>query len=342
MGYRAAQFLISAEPEPQNLVTWPCLDMATTALTTDRWSGQNLEAFRAHKRKRSDGNIAKHVAILEKLAAENGGYLPTVTWMTANGYFTSYEVMKAYPAVFAHLPTESDKKFEIYHQHNHAATGQQTILPPAKFRNLSEYNVQGAHFNPTELAVDNGLSEGDWMELGRTLATVCQSAFWWVGDWMLYGFRTFGKKVTYDLAQQATGYSRNALYSCSHVVKRFPPERRVAALTFFHHILMAGFPPDVADRYLAEAVELGWTARQIKALAEKECGKKQKEKQRYRVPVYLWPAAYDALKERAEGMELGAFIAQIVEEYIVGKPIERYSNGQKTHAWKAAVKGATV
>ncbi len=45
MGYRAAQFLISAEPEPQNLVTWPCLDMATTALTTDRWSGQNLKRF---------------------------------------------------------------------------------------------------------------------------------------------------------------------------------------------------------------------------------------------------------------------------------------------------------
>jgi hypothetical protein len=77
-------------------------------------------------------------------------------------------------------------------------------------------------------------------------------------------------------------------------------------------------------------------------LADKECGKKQKEKQRYKVPVNLWPAAYDALKERAKGMELGAFIAQICEEYILGKPMERYNNGQKTHAWKAELKGATV
>jgi hypothetical protein len=317
--------------------------MATTALATraDRWSAQNLEAFRAHKRKRSDGTIAKHVAILEKLAAENSGYVPSCTWLSDNGYFCSYEVMKAYPAAFAHLPTESDKKYEIYKAHNTGQNGQ-IVLPPAKYRNLAEYNVQGAHFNPTELTVDNGLSEGEWMELGRTLATVCQSAFWWVGDWLQYGFRTYGKKVTYDLAQQSTGYSRAALYSASHVVKRFPPERRVAALTFFHHIVMSHFPPDVADRLLAEAVECGYTARQLKALGDKEIGKKPRTKQRYKVPVYLWPAAYDALKERAEGMQLGAFIAQICEEYIVGKPIERYSNGHKTHAWKAELKEATA
>ena len=314
--------------------------MATAALSkTDRWSPENLERFRANKRRRSDGTIQHHLAIIEKLAATNNGLIPTTAWLHDHGYAASYQILLDYPAAFAHLPREADKKFEIYQAHN---SGAQTILPPAKYRNLSEYNVNGARFNPTELDIDAGLAEAEWMELGRTLATVCQSAFWWVGDWLQYGFNTYGKKVTYDLAQQSTGYTRTALYACARVSKRFPPERRVSALTFFHHSVLCSFPPDVADRLLAEAVELGYTARQVKALAETECGKRKTKFASEKIYVVLRHEVRDRLLEAAEGVPLPFFIGDIVEEWLTGKPVQRYANGKKTHAWRTAVQGAEV
>jgi hypothetical protein len=240
--------------------------------------------------------------------------------------------MLDYPAAFAHLKKDVSKKFEIYQSHN-----KPVVIPPGNFRKLSEYHIQGAHFNPTELALDAGLSEFEFMSVGRALAAVCQSAFWWIGDFIQYGFNTYGKKVTYDLAQQATGYPRTALYNCSFIAKRFPPARRVAALTFFHHQVVKSLPEPIADELLMEAVELGLTARQIQAMGRERCGKKKPRCIRKKISVYLWAEAYDKLLDRAEGMRAGDFIAQIVEEYLTGKPVERYANGRKTHEWREAV-----
>ena len=49
------------------------------------------------------GTIAKHVAILEKLAKKNKGILPTFTEINAAGAFRSYEVARMNPAPFKHL-----------------------------------------------------------------------------------------------------------------------------------------------------------------------------------------------------------------------------------------------
>jgi hypothetical protein len=55
--------------------------------------------------KPSKETIAKHVKILTGLAKRkrNKGALPTYTWLNANGYFRSYEVMRAAPRAFKHL-----------------------------------------------------------------------------------------------------------------------------------------------------------------------------------------------------------------------------------------------
>lgn len=241
--------------------------------------------------------------------------------------------MLDYPAAFAHLEREFFKTFETYHNHNSAF-----VSPPGHFRKLSEYNVQGAHFNPTELALDTGLSEHEFVAIGRALATVGQSSHWWIGDFIQYGFSTYGKKVTYDLAQQATGCPRSALYSCANAAKRFSPMRRVAALTFYHHKVLCWLAPELADGLLAEAVEYGLTARQLLALARERYGKKKARYKRQKVSVSLWTETYDKLLDRAKGKPVSDFIVQIVEEYLLGKPVERYANGKKTHEWREAVK----
>ena len=95
-----------------------------------------------------------------------------------------------------------------------------------------------------------------------------------------------------------------------YVAKRFPPERRVAALSFYHHGIVARFQPELADRLLAEAAENGFTARQIRALAEEEIGEKKPEKNR--VILYLLDETYQQLLERAHGRPLEFVIAQMI------------------------------
>lgn len=53
----------------------------------------------------SKKTVQKHVEILTNLAnrKKNKGILPTYTWLEKNGYFRSYEVMRAVPNAFKKL-----------------------------------------------------------------------------------------------------------------------------------------------------------------------------------------------------------------------------------------------
>ena len=52
------------------------------------------------------GTIQKHVEIFEKLIRENGGQLPSYSWMNNNGYFRTYELLRKFPDYFRHLAPE--------------------------------------------------------------------------------------------------------------------------------------------------------------------------------------------------------------------------------------------
>jgi hypothetical protein len=290
-----------------------------------RWAGK--------PRRRTSVTVAKHVAVLEAVAEEHGGVLPPYKWLNENGYFYSYNVMLDHPSDFKHVKTWEQAQAEMYKP----SPGAPQIMRPKKFKTLAEYNIKGAHFSPTCLALDPGMSEKEWMSVGRAITTLRQSAHWWVGDFLQYGKRTYGVAATFDLARQATGYTRSQLYSAARIAKKFPPERRVEALTVFHHQAVSSAPPEIADRLLAEAVEIGLTARQIKQMADEECGKGKSRFDRKTVSVVLWQTTYDMLKARADGKNVGWFIADIIEEYLTGKPVQRYANGRKLKDFKAAI-----
>jgi hypothetical protein len=307
-----------------------CAHLLPVAEFSDTMATTAVEITR--KRHYADATIAKHVHVLEELANAHGGVLPPYKWLNANGYFSSYDVMMKFPQAFAHIQTSRDKKFEIYRAHEKAKVGAAhtvgQILPPAKARTLAEYNVPGAEFNPTALRIEPGTPEADWLQIGRALASVCQSAYWWVGDWLIYGFNTYGKKTTFDLAQQATGYSRGVLYECASTARRFPPERRVEALTFYHHKMVRKFAPAVADKVLAEAAEIGLTGRQVAEAAIAEIGGSKANPhhplQLKKVSVRLYGPTFDKLKARCRpGQKVGDLMSEIVEEWILGKPVQR-------------------
>src|SRR5579883_1569079 len=276
--------------------------MATQALVHK----PNLETCRA--RRRTDATIAKHVRILEGVAKAHNGVLPSPKWLGDNGHWYSYNVMLEHPHAFAHIKRKREHIDETQYKTYDAQVaavkkGAGEILAPSTAKSLAAYHVPGAQFNPTHLDISPGIDEGEWMNIGRALASVCQAAYWWVGDWIQYGFQTYGKQHTYDLAMQATGYTRTKLYECAYIAKKFPPERRCGALTFFHHQCVASYPAPVADKVLADAAEIGLTARQAADAAAEEAGgpTRKFDNQAKRITLTLWPDTYEALKRRADG-----------------------------------------
>jgi hypothetical protein len=303
-------------------------------MSTDQTAVDSNPNANANRRV-SDETIQKHVKILEIVAFQHGGVLPPYKWLNANGYFHSYEIMTKYPAAFAHLTTSEAKTFEV-HKQKAEVVGR--IMAAPKFRTLADYDVPGAKFNPVELCLDNGLPQEDWQQIGRALTVVNQSTNWWIGDFIIYGVRTYGKKTAFDLAQQATSYTRSQLYSCSLVARRFAAPRRVEALSFYHHSVLVKFPPELADRLLQEAVEVGYTARQVRHFADGETGEKKVVPHIRQVTVPLWETTYDILKRRAAGKTVSWLITQIVEEWITRMPAERYDNGRKTKDHKERIR----
>lgn len=65
---------------------------------------------RAGLYQRKPSSRETHIAIAEKLAKENGGTLPTCTWMTRNGHFRTYAYMRRHRGFFAHIPRSKTKR----------------------------------------------------------------------------------------------------------------------------------------------------------------------------------------------------------------------------------------
>lgn len=214
------------------------------------------------------------------------------------------------------------------------------LKPDEAVKTLAEYHVKGASFNPTNLQLEAGMPEGDWMEIGRALAHVYESAHFWLGDWIEFGRRSYGIQTAYDLARQATGLSINTLRSASRCARVYPPEKRHAAVSYMHHLQLAKYPEATRDRLLAEAEELGMTMRQVRRAAEEEHGTREQENPTKRIDVtlHLWPETYERLQEmaRASGGQVNWFITRALEDWMKIKGEGEYIRGELTTAERRA------
>lgn len=193
-----------------------------------------------------------------------------------------------------------------------------TILSPDKrVKTLAEYQIRGARFNPTQLIVDSGISENDWMQLGRAISHVSSASKWWIGDFLLYGCNVYGKRTAYDLAVQATGKDRQNLRQIKVVANSFAPERRRPELSFQHHYEVCSLPPDAADELLQMAVDLGLTCQQLAELAEKHKQKKPNAEW-FRLSVPVREEIYEVLLALAGHgrKQFGYFVAGILRQFL--------------------------
>lgn len=197
------------------------------------------------------------------------------------------------------------------------------FMPAPTGKDLSQFDVHGATFNPVSMVIPTGLSETEWMDVGRKLSTVQGASLWWVGDWVDAGFAAYGKRVAYDLAQSATGMGRGSLYSYHLVSKHFIPARRISELTFKHHAVVATPRLTIGqqDDLLRDAVTLGLSVKQLRDEVIKIVGKKPRK--RIKLTIYLWPETFVKMKELALGKRPEWFAAEIVTDFVLAHHSEK-------------------
>ena len=120
---------------------------------------------------------------------------------------------------------------------------------------LVTYNTNGLTLKP-------GMAFDDWQGVGETLFKMEHLVNWALGDWWVYGERTYGESA----AQAApTGYALKTLQNAAWVADRIEPSRRREDLTWSHHCEVAALEPAKADELLSEAAAENWTRNDLRA-----------------------------------------------------------------------------
>ena len=72
-----------------------------------------------------------------------------------------------------------------------------------------------------------GMSFGDWAAVGKRLSTSPAASTWALGDWLLFGERTFGHR--YRAAVEATNLDYQTLRNYAWVAGASPPRAGAAS-----------------------------------------------------------------------------------------------------------------
>lgn len=195
-------------------------------------------------------------------------------------------------------------------------------------RTIAAYAVPGALFSPTELQLEPGLSEREWMTCLQKLDRVHESSGWWIGDCLRYGIQAFGKRVAFELGMQATGLGWETLRMYARICEKVPPERRRSGVAIMHYRIVEAFPPEKQDKLIAEAQELGLKSREFVAMVRSTEGDQavswnavRKGRPTYpggkhSVRIFLDRELYEQVRELSRNMTIEQFLTEVIGEYV--------------------------
>jgi hypothetical protein len=123
---------------------------------------------------------------------------------------------------------------------------------------LREY----ASTNANSLHLKQGLGFDAWSAVGSRIARISNASCWWLGDWLVYGERTYGRR--YTDAIEATGLDYQTLRNYAWIARRFEPSRRREGLSLQHHIEVAALPTADQDLWLDRCHRHGWSRNELR------------------------------------------------------------------------------
>jgi hypothetical protein len=114
----------------------------------------------------------------------------------------------------------------------------------------------------TELVLPYDLSFVQYERLGFALGLFKRASSWWIGDWIIYGEKTYGEK--YAQASEATRLTPETLRNYVWVCSKVAPSRRRTGIPFSVHAEVAPLTPREQRRWLAVAEHEGLTQRELR------------------------------------------------------------------------------
>jgi N6-adenosine-specific RNA methylase IME4 len=106
-------------------------------------------------------------------------------------------------------------------------------------------------WNATGLIPPEGLTIGEWSDLGAAIAHQANGFMWWIGDWWLYGERYYGEQAS---QAAGVGVAPDTLSNAAAVASRIEMPRRRGNLSWSHHRAVAYLGPIEQDEWLERAV----------------------------------------------------------------------------------------
>lgn len=115
------------------------------------------------------------------------------------------------------------------------------------------------NFTQTSLTLKEGLTQKEWVEVGRSLRSMERGIQFWVGDWLAYGEARFGEEAFADLERRD-----KTLANWATVARKVAPSRRREDVQFSHHAEVASLPPAEQTEVLEEVKENHYTVGQTR------------------------------------------------------------------------------
>jgi hypothetical protein len=120
----------------------------------------------------------------------------------------------------------------------------------------------GARSLPIGLRLPGRLTFDQWCEVGRRVGIRANASTWWLGDWLLYGERSYGSR--YAHAAKVTGLDQQTLRNHATVARRFRSSRRREELSFEHHAEVCLLADGEQETWLDRAVAGGWSRNELR------------------------------------------------------------------------------
>jgi hypothetical protein len=122
--------------------------------------------------------------------------------------------------------------------------------------------LDGLHLQQNGLSLPDQMPFDSWRELGSRVCRVVSCSAWWLGDWLVYGEKTYGDRYKQAITDTSLGYQ--TLRNYAWVARRFPLSCRRDTLSFGHHAEVAALADDERDVWLARAERSSWSCNQLR------------------------------------------------------------------------------
>jgi len=119
-----------------------------------------------------------------------------------------------------------------------------------------------ARTTATGLLLRDGVAFDDWSRMGDEIARLSSASAWWLGDWMLFGQRSYRDR--YRVAVERTGLDYQTLRNYAWVAGSVAMSRRRDTLSFQHHAEVAALSEPEQELWLARAEGLRWTRSELR------------------------------------------------------------------------------